>query len=514
MGKMGGIVDDMMEIVRLITMVGLKQSDSFFTGTDSSMLTAFFNGLESGEFLNDEIAAHTLYHTTPKDVRYRQLKSRLREKLYDLSIFINFAPPKFSVLRQKMYECNREQIAMKQCIENGAQEAGYMIAKRLLIKARKYHLTIIEIESLYAILNHIIAFTGNEKEYTDISEELRYALQKLNAETEVEIIFGAVSVKYAAINSDHPENAPFIEECIHKIESILNNYDTFKIRYSYFILRSLFGQVQRDFAIRLQACNDAIEYCNVNRDIAGNLIAVFTSEKAECYFHLRKYDAFLAVYAECEPLLDNNTSIWLILKSYEVQTLLSIGQPIRALESFKIVQESLERSSGGITKYKEQWLILEGYIYFFFYTEPSDTSHELFQRSLLEKYLRKLVLNGVSSLAGDKEGANIGLMILHIVLLLGLKSNPNDIEEKINALDRYKRRNLRKGVNSRTDIFITMLRQIVFENFDMKKANAITKNLFRKLSSTDETYIDSVEDYEVIPYDIVWKKIMEYYGVL
>ncbi|MBS1538279.1 MAG: hypothetical protein JST20_11085 [Bacteroidetes bacterium] len=507
-------MDDLIEISRLIASFGVKRPDSFLSDDEFPMITAFFNGLASGEFTDDEVAAQKLYGTSSDDVRYRKLKLRLRYKLYDAAIFINFEPPTFSTLRQKMYECNREQTAMKQCIENGAHDAGFIIAQKLLKKARKYHLTIVEIECLYAILNHIVACIGDEQQYELVSQELREAQLKLNAETNAEILFGSVSVKYAVVNSDHPENAPFILDCIHQFEELLKNFDTFKIRYSYFILRSWYAQIQRQFTDKIAVCDDAIEYFKNNPNIAGNLIAVFTLEKAECYLHLREYQTFLQLSKECESFFLKLTSNWLILKSYEVQALLSIGQLIPALELFNSVKKSLMRSGGGVEKFNEHWLVLEGYIYFFLYTQSEETLPENYRRPQLLTYLRKLSTTQITALANDKTGANLGIHIVHLLLLFALKSEPEVIAEKVVALDRYKRRYVLQESNQRTETFITMIRHFAFENFETINTSYRTKSLFQSLSPIDKNfYVDSLEAYELIPFDIIWTRIMTHYGV-
>lgn len=500
-------MDDMIEIARLISTIGLKQSDFYLSDSESSVMTSFYSGLVSGEFKNDDIAAKKLYASSPKDERYRKLKLRLREKLFEASVFINYQPPKFSVLRQKMYECNREVCAMKQCIENGAQTAGYTIAKRLVAKARKYHLTIVEIECLYTILNHISFSTGNEKDYFKISDELLLAQRKMNAETESEIIYGSVSVKYATINSDHPENFGFVEDGIRKLELLLTQFDTFKIRYNYFMLRSWLGQVQRDYDARLKACDDAISYWESNPSIAGNLTAIFTLEKIACTFHQRNYESFFTLVPHCENLLDKNTSSWLILKSYEVQVHLSISQLVHAVEVFKNVQKILKRSGGGLTKFSDQWLILEGYIYFFIHSENAVQLPEYLKIPPVEKYLRKLVSSEFDSILTDKEGANVGLMILHVLLLLCMKCSPVDIYDKVVALDRYRRRYLDPRMNNRTGTFITLLK-----NFTSALLN---KNNMAKIQGADTIILSltdqATEDYELIPFDILWKRLLSIY---
>lgn len=506
-------MEDLIEIVRLIQKVGLKQPDSFMKLHESSMMKAFYDGLANGEIHNDDEAALKLYNAAPNDERYRKLKLRLREILYDAAVFINYGPPQFSILRKKMYECNCELIAMKQCIENGAQEAGFKIAKRLLSKARKYHLTIIEIECLYAILNHVVFSTGKENDYLVVSKELRAAQRKMCAETESEIIFGSVSVKYAVVSSDHPENIDFITNCITELEQLLAQHDTFKIRYSYFLLRSWLGHIKRDIDESITACEDAIAYWKLNPDIAGNLTAVFTLEILTCHFHKRNYEYVLTLAGECEKFFDNTSSNWLIMKGYQLQALLSVGRTAEALKLFSGVSKSLKRSSGGSAKFIERWLILEGYLFFFIHTNDQPNDVEKYQTSHLEKYLRKLVSSDFISAQVDKEGANVGLMILHVLLLLCMKCNPTDILEKVNALDKYRRRHLDPTKNTRTDTFITLLKHFTYSLADKQRLQLSNSPHFSNLSPSIPTSTNYAEDYEIIPFDIIWQRLKMVYGV-
>ena len=412
-----------------------------------------------------------------------------------------------------MYECTREQTAMKIFVENGAQDLGYEIAKRLLSKARKYHLTVIELECLYIILNHVQVCTGNKKAFVNVCKELRYTHQKLHAETEAEIVYSEVSHLYAVTSSDHIENVPFIEECVHKLELLLSEFDTFKTRIRYFLLRSLLCQVQRQFTKRIEACEDAIQYFKSNPDIAGNFVGVFTLEKIESHLHVRKYEVLLKLCKESVVLFNKHSSNWLEIHYYEIIALLSTGQTIKALEVFRVVQKILKKNGGGAKKNHDHWLIIEGYIYLFLHTENKELLPTSFQLPSMEVYMRKFLTQGLYALSGDKEGANVGMMILHIFLLLCLKSNPTDIMEKVKALDRYKRRYLNQSSNTRTELFITILRHYSFSAADMQKTSTKMKELFWQLSPESDPTSTSTEDYELIPFDIIWKRLMQFYGV-
>lgn len=297
------------------------------------------------------------------------------------------------------------------------------------------------------------------------------------------------------------------------MEGLLTEFDTFKIRNRYFFLRSMLSQVKRDFTMRIQACDDAIQYSKRNLDIAGNFLAVFTLEKIECYMHIREYDLLSKLCKECEVLFYNHTSNWLKLKYYEIVGLLSTGQPIKALEVFRVVHKMLVKNGGGAKKYNDQWLILEGYIYLFLYTENKEIQPNTIQLPSLDAFMRKFLTQGLNSLSGDKEGANLGMMIIHVFLLLCLKSNPTDIVEKVMALDRYKRRYLNQTSNARTELFITILKHYSFTVADMQKTSTKMRELFIQLSPTSAGTNSSTEDFELIPFDIIWKRMMEFYGV-
>ena len=103
--------------------------------------------------------------------------------------------------------------------------------------------------------------------------------------------------------------------------------------------------------------------------------------------------------------------------------------------------------------------------------------------------------------------------VLHIFLLLCLKANPTDIVDKVTALDRYKRRYLKQTTNTRTELFITILRHYTFGSAEMLKSSQKMKELFDKLIPNDQNTTAPTEDYELIPFDIVWRRIMKFYGI-
>lgn len=81
---------NLIEIAQIITKKKIRKIEIFdehYLQNKSSKFNDFYEGLIQGKFKNDRDAAEHLYKSTPKDDKYRQLKSRFRKRLLNTLFF-------------------------------------------------------------------------------------------------------------------------------------------------------------------------------------------------------------------------------------------------------------------------------------------------------------------------------------------------------------------------------------------------------------------------------------------
>jgi len=117
-------------------------------------------------------------------------------------------------------------------------------------------------------------------------------------------------------------------------------------------------------------------------------------------------------------------------------------------------------------------------------------------------------LNQVPDYSRDKQGTNIPIILVQILFFLADKKY-NKIIDRIESLNLYSYRHLKKDENFRSQCFIRMISEMV--RADFRKTGTIfrTEKLFNKLQAVPiETYPNSAET-EIIPYEDLWAMIVE-----
>ncbi|MFK8104204.1 MAG: hypothetical protein AB8G15_16875, partial [Saprospiraceae bacterium] len=140
---------------------------------------------------------------------------------------------------------------------------------------------------------------------------------------------------------------------------------------------------------------------------------------------------------------------------------------------------------------REQWLIVRAYIKFM-------TNCGMMEGRTHFKFGK--FLNEVPIFTADKQGSNIDIIILQILLRIG--EDHGGIIDRVEAIERYSRRYLRE--NARARIFIKMLLKMVKYNFDKECIIANTGDLFKTLKEEGKNQTN-VSNLEIILYEDLWE---------
>ena len=108
----------------------------------------------------------------------------------------------------------------------------------------------------------------------------------------------------------------------------------------------------------------------------------------------------------------------------------------------------------------------------------------------------------------DKSGQNIPVLIIQILIQIQQKKY-DQLTDKIEAVEKYTTRYLRKDNNYRSNCFIKMLLQIPKQNFERARVEKHTKILLEKLRSMPLERAKQAFEIEIIPYEDLWEMALE-----
>jgi hypothetical protein len=117
-------------------------------------------------------------------------------------------------------------------------------------------------------------------------------------------------------------------------------------------------------------------------------------------------------------------------------------------------------------------------------------------------------LNEIPIFTKDKRGLNVAILIVHVLFLLEQRKY-SQIIDRVDALNQYCHRHLRRDDTFRSNCFIKMLLQIPRADFNRRRIERYADPYLTKLKSMPLMVSEQTIEVEVIPYEHLWKIAIE-----
>ena len=154
--------------------------------------------------------------------------------------------------------------------------------------------------------------------------------------------------------------------------------------------------------------------------------------------------------------------------------------------------------------HQERWKLVQAWLYL--------VSEKDYQAYIPGGFRFSRTINEIRSIAADKKGLNISLLILEICMHI---KNGNEKERfnKMEELKTHRTKYIRKGASKRTQIFIKMLLALDASNYDPGKAIMASAQWTKKLHANPYTFPGDFEGFEVILFEDLWEKVLGWVGI-
>ena len=107
-----------------------------------------------------------------------------------------------------------------------------------------------------------------------------------------------------------------------------------------------------------------------------------------------------------------------------------------------------------------------------------------------------------------KRQENIPILLSQILILI-IDKDYDRLLSRIEAVEKYASRYLRKDQNFRSNCFIKMILEIPKRNFHRKAVERHAKKYIQKLESMPLQMADQPYEIEIIPYEHLWEYTLE-----
>jgi hypothetical protein len=490
---------ELLELVHIVNRNKVKNIEVLDNPDPSkSLVNKLYDEISNGKVKSDEEAAAYIYDSTPADRRYKELKNRLVEKLYNTVLFIDTSQPRYDEMGKAYYNCWKNFAICKVLLGKGSTNAAISLLKKILRKSKKFEFTLLSIEILKLLRLKEATFFINPKKFSSYTTQLREFEELNKIEAHVEETYLLFNLNVLSQNKDHA--LELASQFIKDNPQLLSGKTTYKTGLFYFSIKLSYEKEKHDFVQAQHTCLEALTFFQSSKKHSQNAIGIFQRQLFLLYWQQKKYEEGEALLKEARNYTRDGDISFFTNHSYYLLLCLHAGKYAKAWD---IYQEATgHKRFSTLSEYsREKWTIYETYLH---YLGGLDMVPGMEPKKMrIQKFL-----NEVPIYSRDKSGTNIPILIIQILLLL-LYQRYNEVIDRMEALEKYAQRYLRQPATLRSYYFIKMLLKIPVADFH--RAGAIRKAApFRKkldatpLNVTRQAYVT-----EIIPYERLWDFAMD-----
>ncbi|MBK8502549.1 MAG: hypothetical protein IPL46_10225 [Saprospiraceae bacterium] len=491
------------ELAQVVTRNKVKSLGILSKKSPESKVYDFYERLLDDSFTNDEEAAEYYYSEDDHHPQYRKLKNKLKERLIDTSFFIDTNHPKFNSHQKAFYTCHKRLVAVKILLGRYARNPAIELAIDTLRLSERFEFFEIALELCKMLRNHFALHYQNHTQYKKYVELISKYKIITDEEELVASMYDETSILLKKL-SENKERVVELCDAYEKELSLLrehNNSFRFNLQYFFLLLRR--DDLKSDYSKIINTCDNALEYLSGKRFVSQHFGGAFYYHKLMASIQVRDFESSSALAEKCSGLFEVNTIRWynaqeicfiFSLRSGQYRKALSIREKVTNIPDFKNQFQNRQ----------ETWKLYDSFLYYLSIQDRlkiPDTS------SLYTFRVRKF-LNEVPKYSMDKSGYNIPILIIQILIQIHQKKY-DQLTDKIEAIEKYSTRYLRKDNNYRSNCFIKMLLHIPKQHFHRLAIERHTKSLMAKLKSIPLEKASQPFEIEIIPYEDLWQMALE-----
>ncbi|MDH3651224.1 MAG: hypothetical protein OEQ53_16175 [Saprospiraceae bacterium] len=499
-------MDALIELAGVVSKNKIKSIKTLDSQNREDRCYLFYEKLQNDEFKSDQEAADFFFNKDANHAQYRKLKSKVRDRLHNTLFFIDINNPKFSDAQRAFYQCSRDLMTIKLMIGRNARKAAFSLARQTLKHARKFELIEIVVEVLRVFRSHHAIYTGNLREYEKYRKLLAKYEETLKAEN--------LAIQYYEDINVHLEHTLILDETIVKkaneyideLDVYCERIKTFRLHMLKHWLSILIRTRQNRYQDLIETCDEAIRFFSKKPFFSKHFMGVFYYNKLLGLTKLRHFREGQQIAKRCLNIYEEGTTRWfrtmrlyftLCMHTSNYKNALQACYDVVTSKGFKFQFENLH----------ETWKLNQAYLYFLINCQAVK---ELKNGNIKSFRLSKF-LNEVPIFSLDKRGYNIPVLIIQILMLI--KQNKFDqLADRIEAIEKYTTRYLRKGDHFRTNCFIKMLLQIPKNRFHRSAVIRHTNKYMKSLRTMPIEVANQSHEIEIIPYEHLWEYTIESLG--
>lgn len=466
-----------------------------------SKIRLFYDLLLEDKLDSDIGAASRFYGKNSKkdSPAYQKLKTEVTNRLLNTLFFIDVEKPSYNKRKKAYYQCYRQWAAAKILLGKNARKAGIKLCYRILRQARKYEFTELVVDITRILRLHYGIQEGDMRKFEKYNQQFKDYEDIWLRENQAEELYAELVMRFVNNKANKEAIHEKAKKYYNQILEALQKYDSYTLHLCGFLIKVMIHSSLNDYQKTMEICDEAIQFFETKEYEASIPLQVFLYQKMECLIQLKLYKEGEITVEKCSKLFEKGTFNW--FKSQELHFLLSM-HTAEYQEAYKVFDRAVkQRQFKSLPEnVRELWRIYEGYVHYLIATGyiKKTNNDKRFNKFRLGKFL-----NETPIFSKDKRGMNIPILVIQILFMV-LQKKYDEAINRIEAIEKYCSRYLKKDDTYRSNNFIKLLLQIPISGFHRaaveRNANEYLQNLCAvPLELANQTY-----EIEIIPFEDLW----------
>ncbi len=489
----------LVQLARIVSKNKIKSIQILDHQIKSDRLYDFYERILNEELKSDQEAARFYFGSEADNYKYRKLKNRLRDRLYNTLFFIDTSSPKFNEHQRAFYTCQKYLITIKLLLARYARKSAIQLMRKTLKQAEKYEFTMICLELYELLRSHYALMDVNRSKYDRAVRKVKFYETECAAEKICDEMHQDFSLIVAEGKMLPSAIIKIGEDYADKFNELYGPSRTFRFYLVYFFFQIQLAKIKGDYKLLIEICDNAIKQLSAKPFVSKHFIGVFHYNRLQSYIQLQDYTSAEKIADVCLTYFEKDTVRWFNIQDYYFILCMHTKRYQEAYLVFRTVFQNKHFPYQFQNK-DEVWYTKQAYLYYLLKIQKlALPPHNALSRFRLQKFL-----NQVPAFSMKKRLENIPILLVQILILI-LEKDYDRLSSRIDAVEKYTSRYLRKDENFRSNCFIKMLLEIPKRNFHRRAVERHAKKYVQKLSAVPLQIADQPFEIEIIPYEDLWE---------
>lgn len=492
-------MQELKELVQVISTNKLSLTPTLFD-QEYSKLTDFYNQIANNQLQTDEQAAEFFYQESKNHPGYKKLRGTLKNRLVDAVLHLNVNLFTNTQRQKAQCRCYKDWAAVKILMSKNANIAGISLCQRILKRAKKYEFTELIMETASLLRVYYGTIGGDLRKFEHYNQMFKQYQHIWNQENTAEEFYTELVIRYVKSKATQPQIFAQAKQSYEAIAASMAKYDSYRLHLSGNLIQMMIHTSTNNYQEASNLCDDIIRLFEAKEFTATIPLQIFWYQKIVCCIQLRQFEEGKVAIKKCLEYLDEGTYNWFKLQQLDILLSFHTKSYQQAYDRFgKLVSHS--QYSTLPEHFLETIRIYGAYLYYL----GAIGKIELPEKNQFSQSFRiAKFINDTPIFSKDKRGMHIPILIIQI-LLLTLDRKYGLVIDKIDAIEKYCSRYLRKDDTFRSNCFIKMLLQIPICNFHRTSVERKAKPLLDRLLEMPIELAYQTHDVEIIPYEDLWE---------